>query len=386
MSDVANTPAPTAAPEASPAKPAAGSSELIAFHARQAQSARLAEMAEANDAPDAEPEAEAGGKPKRGTDGKFKPKAKAAEAAPVEAETEGEEPAAAETTEEAASVAAGLHQVRKLVKQGDIAKALAAIGLSPEKLEGRQWGAFRQREAEAKRREHAAVEKESQLRNIAGQLEQRYGRFDLAQKALENEDYDQAFQLAFNISPDDYTRKRVHAMQTKDPEVAKLKNELKGLKLRAEERERAQAAAQAEANSTRQREAYRSKLASDLESSDDARFSRVAKKPAFVQKVFDIQKEHYDASADTTIDLIEAAELAWEELYEGVAGDPSSTAAKPASKPTVAAKNHARPTGKPATTLNMNEAAEASPATRLKGADLLRYYARKAELALQAEG
>ena len=123
-------------------------------------------------------------------------------------------------------------------------------------------------------------------------------------------------------------------------------------------------------------------MAADL--SNDERFAKAAKKPAFVQKVFDILEQNYDDTTRQTIDPVEAAEKAWEELYEGVAGETSATTAPSVSRSAGAAKTPVRQAAKATTTLNPHEASEASPAHRLKpgSPELRAFYARKAELAM----
>lgn len=399
-----STPAQTTPASDAPAgaKPAPGTPALIEHYIKIAAKARLADdkaaldglaAAKAGDEP-AEVTESAEGR-ERGKDGKFKPKpgkpAKlAAEAKPAEKQTTEapiEEAPTEEPAQESPHIGAGLGNARKLVREGNIAKALELIGLHPEKLEGKQWGAFRQREKEAVEAERRASAKEQQLAHVARQLHEQYSRFEQARKAYEAEDYDGAFKLAFNEDANDYQRKRVAAMTTKDPKVAQLERELREFKAQRAQEEQRRQDQHAEAERAQAQQSYKSKLSEELGDMDDGRFARVAKRPAFIQKVFDIQKQHWNDRTGETIDTIEAAELAWEELYEGVAGEPSTTAASPASKPAGTATTPVRQAAKSATTLNQREAAEAAPAPKLApGSPELRdYYARKAQLALNGE-
>lgn len=395
--NVETTAAPTAASEA---KPPAGSRELAEFHAKRATAARLEEVkaaadgmeaAKAGDAP-AE-DAKADGPRERGKDGKFK-KGQKAEAKPKDdtstpAGDEQEAPAVeAESTQasDPGAAGAGIGRARKLVKEGNIAAALELIGLHPEKLEGKQWGAFRQREKAAADAERKAAEKEQGLANIARQLQQQYGAYDDARKAYEAEDYDTAFKLWTGETPDDFTRKRVHAMhtKTKDPEVLKLRKELEALRQEKQTEAERMAQARQQQERAQARETYQKTLASELAEMDDPRFVRVAQKPAFIKRVFDIQEQHWNERTQETIDTVEAAELAWEELYEGVAGETSGTTAQSVSKATGPSQKPVRQGAKASTTLNPHEASEASPAHKLKpgSPELRAFYARRAELAL----
>lgn len=399
MSDAPATPTSStqttpAAEVAKPAKPPPGSPQLADFYANQAAKARLADIQSAQDGMEA---ARAGDDTKpvesttveptgreRGKDGKFKPKA-GAEAKPAEVPAEDpgeatEEPGELEQPEPIAA-SGGLGQARKLIRQGYIAKALELIGLHPEKLAGSQWGAFRQREAAAVERERAASAKEQELKNLARELHGRYSKYDQARAALESEDWDTAFKLAFDMDANDYQRKRVSAMTTKDPKVAQLEK-----RLREFEQKQADDQKQAEtrrANEEREasKQNYKAGLSKDLADSGDPRFSRAANKRAFIDKIFDIQEKHYDGR--NTLDLIEAAEQAWEELYEGVAGETSPSTAVPVSAPTGKVKPVPKVAHKAATTLNPHEAAEAAPRPKLiPGSKEMRdFYARQAELA-----
>ncbi len=401
MTDAA-TPAPAAteAP-ATNGKPAPGTRELAEHYAKQAIIARNQDVAEAQagmdaaraegDTPVEETPAEGETGRERGTDGKFKPKgakdAKQATAPKVAkaAEAEADTPDVEAAHDAGGAPGAGIGSARKLVREGNIAGALALIGLHPDKLEGKQWGAFRQREKAAADAERKAIEQTERLKGIHQQLIQHYGAYDEARKAYEAEDYDAAFKIWTGESPDDFTRKRIHAMhsKTKDPEVIKLRKELEALRTEKQTDEQRRAEANAKQAREEARTSYRNQLAEQLTELDDPRFARVAKKQAFINRVFDIQEQHWNERAQTTIDTVEAAELAWEELYEGVAGETSATAAPSVSRSAGTTKTPVRQAAKATTTLNPHEASEASPAHKLKpgSPELRAFYARKAELA-----
>ncbi len=403
MTDAVNTaPAATEAP-ATNGKPAAGTRELAEHYAKQAVIARNKDVADAQagmaaarsegDPPAEERAAAPLTGRERGKDGKFKPiKAKGdlAKTGPKDPPAEDEPASPAEepapAPEPPAAAAAGsLGSARKLVREGNIAAALELIGLHADKLEGKQWGAFRQREKAAQEAEKKAEQMHQQLREIHGGLLRQYGAFEEAKKLYDAEDYDAAFNLIFRESPDDFQRKRIHglATKTKDPEVIKLRKQLDAMVAEKQTEEQRRAEYQQRQAREQARTTYRAELAEKLSEMDDPRFARVAQKPAFVQRVFDIQEQHWNERAQQTLDTIEAAELAWEELYEGVAGETSGTAALSVSKSAGTAKTPARPVAKATTTLNPHEASEASPAHKLKpgSKELREFYARKAELA-----
>ena len=181
-------------------------------------------------------------------------------------------------------------------------------------------------------------------------------------------------------------RKRVHAMhnKTKDPEVIKLRKELEALRADKQTEEQRRQQIQHQHERADARKSYLAKVGTELSEMDDARIALVAAKPAFIQKVFDIQEQNWNEQTQSTLDTIEAAELAWEELYEGVAGETSATAAPSVSRSTGTTKTPARQVAKATTTLNPHEASEASPAHKLKpgSAELRMFYVNKAKLAL----
>ncbi len=383
MTDVAQSAAPTAATEATSTKPAAGSPELIAYHAKEAAKSALAD-AQAAASAEASAKGEVGeaeAAKERGPDGKFLPKKGAetkAKEAPKEAPAEpSEEPEKPEPI-----AAGGLGQARKLVREGNIAKALELIGLSPEKLEGRQWGAFRQRERAAAERERQAMARTQEIDHVANQLAQKYERFERGMKAFQSEDYDEAIRLVFNADANEIARKRVHAMQTKDPEVVALKKMIQERDQRDAERERVALVERERAELAQKQRAYVQALPDKILELGDERFAAVANKRAFVRTIFNAQYEAHHAG--TPLSLAEAAEQAWEDLYDGVAGEvqPRTTVAATTSKATGATKNPVRQAAKATTSLNTREAAEAAPATKLQpgSPELLAYYARKAEL------
>jgi len=406
MSDEVTTTVATPTPEpTSKGKPPAGSRELADHYAKQAARAVIkdAEAAQVGmekaraegETPD-DGVTNANEPRERGKDGKFKPKAakdakqaaeKPKDDAPAADAGEAAEASGGEAvaSADAGNLSGGLRRAQKLVHDGNIGEALKLIGLTPDKLQGRHWKALEKREATIAEGIRQAQAKEQHLANIARELHQRYSRYEEAEKAYQAEDYDAAHKLAWGETPDEYYKKRTYALhnKAKDPEVIALRKTIEEERAERKREREELARAKAEHEKAQARATYRNTLAEELGTLDDGRFSLVAKKPAFINRVFDIQEQHWNERTQETIDTVEAAELAWEELYEGVAGEPSASTAQSVGKPSLGAKSQGKPAAKASTTLNPHEASEASPALKLKpgSPELREFYARKAMLA-----
>ncbi len=220
---------PVAAPAAAePAdKPEPGSHALLVAHARAAQAAhreeqeqREEQVAAAKAEKPAEDEVKPGAK-ERGADGKFKPAVPAAKVEPK---------AAAAPAAKAAPVATSVNaisELKELVSQGKIAQALAELGLDEKGLSGKQWEAFhkdvKKDRAAIERGKQEATNAYRQVEQIAGQLEQQFGRYRAAHAAYQAGDYDAAFQQAFGEDLNSFQQKAIQRMATRDPEVARLR-------------------------------------------------------------------------------------------------------------------------------------------------------------------
>ena len=400
--------APTAAPAAAPSpaesapqapspqgeKPKSGTPELARWHAQRAQAVLAKESAEQASSP-AEPQAAPERDPRTG---KFlkQPKAKAAE---VKTEPEAKsEPREPKPAKEEGQIPDSVARLRRLVADGKTEQALSAIGLSPEGLNGKNWGAWR---AEAKRIRSEAdgklrdvEQREARLSQVHQDLMAEFKPLHDAKKALAAGDLDEAFKLFagtdFNTFSRNYLRQSTSPNVGKDPAVLALQKRLEQMEQENRDyRQREQQASQQQAQERKQRE-YLDNMVRDLESSDDPRISRAANRPAFQRKVFQIQQEHYDPATDWTIPTLEAAQLAidslaseygeWSDVFGGSSSRPeprgeSRTAPARAATP-------ARPTARAVTTLSQKEAAEAATEPKLKGKALIAKYVAQANAAM----
>lgn len=417
--------APTAAPPATDAGPAANGAAsppaaapkergpaLIRKHVEAHEKARAEEaakeLAAADDGkgtPGRDPETgkflPAGAKPKPA-----KPKAKAepslrADAGPAGAHNPGEPGATpGPATEEPADDKPGPSadsKARRLVREGKIAEAMKTIGLDPSRLESPKWAAWRKHNEKvaagiAQAQDQVARER-AEVQETARGLVQSLQPFIQARQAFEKEDYEEAFRLAFGTDLNSFQRRALQKMANPgagaDPAVVALRKELADL--RAERQQEREQMTQAQREADRQnriREMWGANVAA-LADSGDPRMEKLSRNGKFMRMVWDIQAENYDRDTDSTSTPLEAAELALErleaeraEFSEVFGGAPASSdehatrTRNPAA--TGPSGTSARRTARAVTTLNPSEAAEAAPATKLKGKALIEYYAKKA--------
>ncbi len=384
-------------------KPAPGSLELIQYHAEKAQ-ADFAERLDADGIDELEENAiekPQSDKP-RGEDGKFKPKdEKAAKVEPV-AKTEPtpvkEKPAPAEPVIPESIVA-----LRDLVAEGKIADALKALGVDAEKgLTSKQWTAFRKDNEKAVARSEKvkaeAAAAYQHVERVAAGLEQQFGRYRAAQTAYQAGDFDAAFQYAFGEDLNSFQQKAISRMANRDPEVARLRQELQARDARQAQMAQQAQAQQEQQSIERERADYIANLAKELTELDDPRIPRAAGRKDFVQRVFAAQAAHLVVRRDgseATISTREAAELALAELEQEYTGlrsvfDGEGGAVKPARSSTgvkPGGKTPTRPVSpvRPAVNLKTQEAAEAHREVPLRGKALLEKHVRLTAMALKRE-
>lgn len=377
-------------------KPAPGSLDLIQHHAQIAQANRDAELEAEGIEPEDNADERVNGKTDKdlGRDDKGKFVAKTKEAAePTRAEPAPKEKAAPAVT------AGDLTELQQLVNDGKIADALKAIGLDEKGPNGKQWEAFRKDAA----KERSKVEKQAaevrtayqNVERVAAGLEQQHGRFRAAQAAYQAGDFDAAFQHAFGEDLNSFQQKAIQRLATRDPEVARLRQEMQLRDQRdAQLRTQAEQAA-AERELVTERESYMANIAKELTELDDPRIPRAAGRKDFVQRVFAVQAKHYNARSDSTISTREAAEKALAELEseyselrsvfdgEGGAAKPArpSTGVKPGAKVSTRPVSPARQS----THLRQQEAAEPHVSEPLRGKALLNKHARMTAANLKRE-
>jgi hypothetical protein len=382
-------------------KPAPGSLDLIQHHAQIAQANRDAELEAEGIEPEDNADERLNGKADKesGRDEKGKFVAKTKEAAePAKAEpAPKEKPAAAEP-----AVAESLTALQKLVNEGKIADALKAIGLDEKGPNSKQWEAFRKDAVKERTRvEKQAAEVRAAYQNVervAAGLEQQHGRFRAAQAAYQAGDFDAAFQHAFGEDLNSFQQKAIQRLATRDPEVARLRQEMQQRDQRDAQMRAQQEAAAAERELVAEREGYLANLGKELTELDDPRIPRAAGRKDFVQRVFAVQAKHYNARSDSTISTREAAEKALAELEseyselrsvfdgEGGAAKPArpSTGVKPGAKVSTRPVSPARQS----THLRQQEAAEPHVSEPLRGKALIQKHVRMtlANLKREQEG
>lgn len=301
----------------------------------EADAARMAELHESlkGDAADAEEVPAEDGDEERGPDGKFKAKPKDDKAALAKAKPKAE----------AEPLPGALGKARRLMREAttpeevDEACRLAfGVGVEDVKFSTKQWDGFKKRFNEAKaittEREAAATKLQAEVRQSARNLLPLAN----AQICLETGDA-LGFLKLLGSNPDDFQRRLItqmtgHGQPVKDPEVTAQLEQIK--RERAAERAEAERLA-AENKSLQTMQAAQRQgelIAKELSASEDPRFVKVATKPKFVQRVYELQCEYYKPPAKgqqmgSTITEIEAAELAWDEFYGDVVDSPVDRAA-----------------------------------------------------------
>lgn len=134
-----------------------------------------------------------------------------------------------ETAADATPSAETIDRIQKLVNDGKIPEALRAIGLDVDGLNGKQWEAMRKETSKAQAKLEARKteinQRYQQVEQWAGQLEQRYQRYAVAEQALAAGDLE-GFARAHGTSFDELNRKAIQQLSTKDPRVAELEARL----------------------------------------------------------------------------------------------------------------------------------------------------------------
>jgi len=345
-------------------------------------------------------------KPAKDAKGKFIAAAKADESRRTEKlEAKAADKTAAETKPEPDADASAVAKARFHLQHGDVARALdaafgdfKALGESlPDAVRealGRklgvnsaQWEKIRKYEQGAKR---AVAAREQELSGIVQQLKAEYAPFHEARKLYQAGDYDAAFKAAFGEDAADYQRKVISQRVGKNPEIEKLRAELEAE--RAERRQREQQAEQArdEAEERAAVMSYLRDIQTQLSESEDAAVRKYAERPAFINRVFAIQRENYSRETNTTIPLHVAAEAARDEILESIQQwriEDEAAGAAPANAVRASALPAKPPAAKaPARALTQSRAAEATGKPRKEtSAEVRERYQRMMEQSDAAE-
>lgn len=196
-----------------------------------------------------------------------------------------------------------------------------AFGKSFDELpiKAKHWHDFRAHsKAERAKAQRAALELEQRAQRIVST----YEPLAQAKQALDAGDYGKFIELSTGMGINDFQKRLLgkffgDAKQAPDdPRLTSLQKRLDDYERRDREREEQAQRATAESQQKRALEEHMANLGKALKS--DPRFARAASKQAFVDRVFAVQRENYDAAIGKTITPQEAAELVWDELYGGL--------------------------------------------------------------------
>lgn len=285
---------------------------------------------------------------------------------------------AAEAPPEPDAGAAALEKARFHLKHGDVAKALDAAfgdlkGLGDAMPDGvrealarklgvnsAQWEKIRKYEQGAKR---AVAAREQELGTVMERLKTEFAPFHQARELYKSGDYDAAFKAAFGEDAADYQRKIITQRVGKNPEIEALKAELKERDRVQAEREQRQREEAEEADRTRQIHAYLDDTQKQCAASEDPAIRKYAARPAFIQRIYAIQKSSYDEASNTLMPLQQAAEMARDEILDSLQqwSVDEPTGASPANAARASAPPATPPAAKaPARALKQTQAAEAT--------------------------
>jgi hypothetical protein len=254
------------------------------------------------------------------------------------------------------------------LRHGDVDKAirLAFGDLKPDefdqiretltrKLEpnSKRWAEFRRHEAETKR---TLEQRLAQLRQSAETLERTHAPLVQARKAMKEGRRAEAFKLAFGEDINDFQRAALREELSADAGTARMQNELATLKRELEEikggKVQPQEDPQREAQEQRAAESRgKDNIYKSLQQSEDADVRNFGRKAAFVNRVWEIRLQHFDAASRTTIPLQLAAEIARDETramlrsWSDEQEDPGSPAPN-SELPALAGNEPVRPTSR----------------------------------------
>jgi len=304
-----------------------------------------------------------------------------------------EKAAAAAEVAEPDDAAGAVERARHYLAHGDLAKALDVFGDLKALGEGMpdavrealgrklgvnsaQWEKLRKFEAGAKR---AVAAKEQELHGVIARLQTEYAPLHQARKLYESGDYDGAFTAAFGEDAADYQRKLIGQRIGKNPEVEALRAELEAERAERKAREEAAEQSRAEAEQRAQIHDYLNETQRALGESDDPIVRKFASRPAFIQRVYQIQKSTYDARANTVMPMHIAAEHARDEILNSVKAwsidDDDPTGVIPANAARASVPPAKPPVAKaPARTLKQSQSADSNGKPAKMNSEQVRAY------------
>lgn len=296
---------------------------------------------------------------------------------------------ATEALAEPADDSGSVERARYHLQHGDVAKALEVFGdlkslgeSMPDAVRealGRklgvnsaQWEKFRKVEAASKRALNART---AELQSVVARLQEEYAPLHRARELYAAQDYDAAFREAFGEDAAEYQRKLIGQRVGKNPEVEKLRAELEAERAQRAERERQQEEQRAAAEQEAAVHDYLNSIQVQLRESEDEAVRHYAQRPAFIHRIYQIQKSTYNAQSNTCMPLAHAAEQARDEIQNSLkewsyqTGEPPANAARasvPPAKPPAAKA--------PARTLKQSQAADSNGKPAKMNSEQVRAY------------
>jgi hypothetical protein len=308
--------------------------------------------------------------------------APAAAAAPEEPADEPEPAPAGDEADDAGSepkpkVDTAGKSARELLEAGDIDAAFeAAFGKKPGdfNINAKRWAEWHKAHSRNKSklesmRTQALAEvqqRRTEVDKVLTEAERTYGPMVRARKLYDAGDVAAALKEAFGDDLPAFQRKALASFHGKNPEVETLKRELRERDEREAAKLREQEQAAEKARYAEQETAYlRDFIVQPLTASDDPQLATLAKKPGFARRVLQIQRDHYDPDTESSVTVLEAADLARDEIIAefGDAFGVSRHAGATAESVRAGSKPAQRGGHVPPTTLTQRGATEASGPT-----------------------
>lgn len=195
-------------------------------------------------------------------------------------------------------------KVAALLKAGDWEGALKLAGVDPEgtKIPASRWAEFRKHEKEF--REKARVtelrlqQRDNEVRNLAATVAKQFEPFQLAKKAWDSGNIEDAIKHAFGADLTEFSELAVKHKLGQDPEVIALKRWKAEQEKAAQERAEAEAKALAEQTTAAQRREYCAALAIELKDAGATIAAAAETFPDFTQRVMQIQLDAYNKSGE----------------------------------------------------------------------------------------
>lgn len=263
---------------------------------------------------------------------------------------------------------------KQLLEAGDIEGAfMEAFGKKPGdfQITSARWEEFRKVQQREKQKLAQRTQQVNDLIERASKDARSLLPFREAKQLYESGDYEGALRHAFGASFDDFQRGLLKQYHGKNPEVEAIRSEWEREK-QERLRERQEYQAQRERQQLEQQERqFVEHMTTTIAGSDDAQLAALSRKPVFIRRVYALMQEHYDSATDTTLPVLEAADMARRELVDHF-GDVFGS--RDAGAPAVSVRggsNLAKPAAPAARTISQHGASETSaPPSGAHGLDL----------------